>query len=216
MQLEGGRAAGVSYRDDSEASFGSWAGEMQAGLSEGRNQSSHIKRTARKTQGEITSWCFSHKNRQPGRTGSQCRSTFPGEGTWDCISTDTVEDPSTGTGYTFDLATFGHVLCSGSSDVTAHVWFLRTGGVCFLRMFVLWHEANSKHRCSSFEMSSIWERLYDLFICNKTWPCFSRGCLTRRLCQLADRSVWMKPQANSLLCPVLPSSLSFLQWPSVH
>lgn len=65
MQLEGGRAAGVSYRDDSEASFGSWAGEMQAGLSEGRNQSSHIKRTARKTQGEITSWCFSHKNRQP-------------------------------------------------------------------------------------------------------------------------------------------------------
>lgn len=53
-------------------------------------------------------------------------------------------------------------------------------------------------------LSSVWERLYDLFTCNESWPYFSRGFLKRRMCQLADLSPWMKPQANSLLSPILP------------
>lgn len=53
-------------------------------------------------------------------------------------------------------------------------------------------------------LSSVWERLYDLFTCNEAWPYFSRGFLKRRMCQLADLSPWMKPQANSLLSPILP------------
>lgn len=53
-------------------------------------------------------------------------------------------------------------------------------------------------------LSSVWERLYDLFTCNEAWPYFSRGFLKRGMCQLAALSPWMKPQANSLLLPFLP------------
>lgn len=108
---------------------------------------------------------------------------------------------------TTGLAALSSVLCSGWREHRSLAVVFRTGGICILRLLILWHEANSKRDCSSLV---IWERWCDLFTCNEAWPCFSRDFLKRGMCQLTDLSPWMKPQANFLFSPSsLPPSHFF-------
>lgn len=92
------------------------------------------------------------------------------------------------------------------ASITAFLWFLRTGGICILRILIPWHEANSKASlliiCHLFEKDSV--------ICALVMKLDHTSGAYR--CE----SLWKKPQANSLFSPIFTSSLSFLQWPSVH
>lgn len=72
------------------------------------------------------------------------------------------------------------------ADITACLWFLRTGGICMLRILVPWHEADSKALlliiCHLLEK----ERVICLLVMKLDHT--SPGAFAKGMCQLTDLS----------------------------